>query len=290
VTVPRVTAVHLAGAPTLPLLVCGPSLGTSVTALWSPVADRLGDTFHVVGWDLPGHGGNLRSPEAFGIAELAVGVLDLVGTVQAERGRPREPFAYAGNSVGGTVGLQLLLDAPERVRSAVLLCTGAKIGDAAGWLERAATVRASGTAALADGAAARWFAPGFVDRRPDVAERLLSSLGETDRVGYAAVCEALAAFDVRDRLPAITVPVLAVAGTDDAATPPDLLASLAGSVADGRLVVLPQVAHLAPAEAPDDVARLVREHTAEPSAPGADEPFRIAQGVPADLDAEEGRA
>ena len=46
-----------------------------------------------------------------------------------------------GDSVGGAVGLQLVLDHPGRISAAVLLCTGAKIGNAAGWRERAAKVR-----------------------------------------------------------------------------------------------------------------------------------------------------
>ena len=43
--------------------------------------------------------------------------------------RSRRAFFYAGDSIGGAVGLQLLLDAPGRVTAAALLCTGARIGD-----------------------------------------------------------------------------------------------------------------------------------------------------------------
>jgi 3-oxoadipate enol-lactonase/4-carboxymuconolactone decarboxylase len=74
------------------------------------------------------------------------------------------------------------------------------------------------------------------------------------------VCGALAAFDVRDRLAEIKTPVLAVAGSADAVTPPSGLEAIATGVADGRLVVLDGVGHLAPAEAPDVVARLIGEH------------------------------
>ena len=254
-SVPALVGVPLAGDATLPLLVCGPSLGTSATALWSQVAERVGDAFHVVGWDLPGHGRSPASPDGFSVAELAAAVLELV-----DRERPGAAFHYAGDSVGGAVGLQLALDVPQRVRSAVVLCTGAKIGEPAGWLERAATVRAEGTEALLADAPGRWFGPGFVDRRREVAEALLAALRDTDRSGYAATCEALAGFDVRERLGEIDVPVLAVAGAHDAVTTAEVLREIASGVADGRLVVLPDVAHLAPAEAPDEVARLVREH------------------------------
>ena len=178
----------------------------------------------------------------------------------AERGELNGTFVYAGDSVGGCVGLQLLVDHPDAGRG-----------------RRAAVHRrpdrhprpvdrpdgpgpASGTPVLVSGAAERWFGPGFLDRHPGRGSALLQALRATDDVGYVRVCGALADFDVRGRLGEIEAPVLAVAGSSDVATPTDSLRQLAEHVQDGRLVELEGIAHLAPAEAPEEVARLVREH------------------------------
>ena len=260
VSIPTIAGVQLSEPSAGPLLVLGPSLGTSATTLWSPTAALLAERFHVIGWDLPGHGRSTAVGDGFTMGELAAGVLTLVETVLAERGEPGGTFGYAGDSAGGAVGLQLLLDHPGRLTGAVLLCTGAKIGEPEGWHERAATVRASGTPVMVTGSAERWFAAGFLAAHSDVAAGLLSNLQHADREGYAQVCDALAGFDVRARLAEITAPVLAVAGAEDVATPPALLAEIAAGVRNGRLVVLDGVAHLAPAEAPEEVARLIVEH------------------------------
>lgn len=253
-TVPAIVGVHLAGQPGLPLLLCGPSLGTSVTAVWSQVADRLGDSFHVVGWELPGHGTGRPATAAFSVAELAAGVLDLVDSLTDA------PAHYAADSMGGVVGLQLLLDHPARLRSATLICTGAKIGTTKSWADRAALVRAGGTAVMVEQSAVGWFAPGFIEREPDVSAALLDSLRDVDPTSYAWTCEALGNFDVRSRLAEISTPVLAVAGAMDARTPVDLLREITDGVGRGQLVVLEDVAHIAPAEAPDAVAQLISEH------------------------------
>jgi 3-oxoadipate enol-lactonase/4-carboxymuconolactone decarboxylase len=253
------TAVPLIDAPERPLVLLGPSLGTSVETLWRRCARLLRGRFHVVGWDLPGHGRSAPTTTAFDLAGLAAEVLAL-----ADRVRPGTRFRYAGDSVGGAVGLQLLLDAPHRVESAVLLCTGAKIGENAGWRQRAETVRAEGTHAVVNGSIERWFGPGFAQREPAVAGALLDALRGADPESYALVCEALATFDVRDRLGEIRVPVLAVAGADDQPTPPGGLAQIADRVRNGRLVVLDGVAHLAPAERPETVAALLDEHFGGP--------------------------
>src|SRR4029078_7235739 len=131
----------------------------------------------------------------------------------------RGPFAYAGDSVGGCVGLQLLLDHPGRIASAVLLCTGARIEQAAMWGGRVGQVSLSGTSVMVAGSAERWFGPGFLDRSPHSGSALLHSLQDTDDHGHLPVGQALAEFDVRDQLGKIDLPVLAIAGSADATTP-----------------------------------------------------------------------
>jgi 3-oxoadipate enol-lactonase / 4-carboxymuconolactone decarboxylase len=275
-SVPKITGVQLSNPSAGPLLLLGNSIGTSGTALWSATAGFLGERFHVVGWDLPGHGRNTDPvSDGFSMAELAAGVMAFADRVLTDRGEPAGRLYYAGDSLGGVVGLQALLDAPDRIVAAVLLCTGAKIGDAAGWWERAARVRASGTTVLVNQSVERWFAPGFLEREPQVASQLLDSLRAADAEAYALACEALADFDVRSRLGEIAVPVLAVAGAEDFATPADMLAEIAHGVQRGALQVLDGVAHLAPAEAPQEVAKLIMKHF-DAENPGAD---RYAAGM-----------
>nr|WP_084467947.1 alpha/beta fold hydrolase [Promicromonospora sukumoe] len=278
-----------------PLLVLGPSLGTSVSALWEDAVpliagggagDRAGDRavdraggravdraggmaegfaadVDVVGWDLPGHGTS-PSPtadelEGLTVGDLADAVLGVVERVQERRGDVGAPFWYAGVSVGGAVGQRLLLDAPDRVSGAALICTATWFGEAAGWHERADLVRRAGTPTQVEAAARRWFGPGFLDREPQVGLRLLASLQTADRFGYAAVCRAVSDHDLRGRLGAVAAPVVAIAGSDDPATPPDKLEEIADAVPGARLVVLDGAAHLAPAERPQVVAQLVRD-------------------------------
>jgi 3-oxoadipate enol-lactonase/4-carboxymuconolactone decarboxylase len=269
-SVPKITGVQLSNPNAGPLLLLGNSIGTSGTALWSASARFLGERFHVVAWDLPGHGGNTDPvSDGFTMAELAAGVMAFADRVLTDRGEPGGRLYYAGDSLGGAVGLQALLDAPDRILAAVLLCTGAKIGDAGGWWERAARVRASGTTVLVNQSIERWFAPGFLEREPEVASQLLESLHAANAEAYALACEALADFDVRSRLGEITVPVLAIAGAEDFATQPNLLAEISHGVQHGTLQIMDGVAHLAPAEAPEEVAKLIITHF-DAGNPGAD--------------------
>jgi 3-oxoadipate enol-lactonase / 4-carboxymuconolactone decarboxylase len=242
-----------------PLLVVGPAIGTSAATLWTRCAAELAAHFRVLAWDLPGHGASTPAAAAYSVADLAEGVLELVG---------ERPFHYAGDSLGGAVGLHLVLDHPDRVAAAALLCTGARIGTQQSWHERAALVRAEGTKAVVPAAAQTWFGPGFADREPAVATALLDHLAGADDASYAWACEALAEFDVTARLGEIRTQVLAVAGGYDTRTPVEGLRTIATGVSNGQLVVLDPVAHLAPAEAPAATAAVIVGYLLRRPVPG----------------------
>ncbi|WP_285319000.1 alpha/beta fold hydrolase [Pseudarthrobacter sp. lyk4-40-TYG-27] len=239
-----------------PLLVVGPSLGTS-SILWNRAASLLGNDYDVVAWDLPGHGVSPAATEPFDVAALADAVVDLVDSIA-----PDEAFHYAGVSLGGAVGLQLGIQHGERLKSLSVQNSGAKIGTPEGWLERAETVRTQGTPVMIQGSAQRWFAPGFMDREPEFSSRLLHSLRDADRFSYAFCCEALAAFDVRGELGGISVPTQVIAGALDAVATPDMADEVATGITAGggtaTAVTVDGISHLAPAEAPAHVADLMR--------------------------------
>ena len=222
-------------------LLVGPSLGTAVASLWGAAAALLGERHRVLGWDLPGHGASAPATGPFSLAGLADAVLDAVGS----------PFHHAGVSVAGAVGLHLALTGDPRVLSTAVVCSGAKLGTREAWQERAALVRDQGIGPLVEGSRERWFSDRTRRERPELVEALLTELQGMDAASYAYLCEALGEHDVRSRLSGISIPTLALCGGDDVVCPPELMAEVADGVRDGRLVVVPEVGHLAPAEDPE---------------------------------------
>jgi 3-oxoadipate enol-lactonase len=261
-TEPKLTATALnhsaedvAGKPTL---VLGPSLGTGAAALWGPAVPYLSNDFRLVAWDLPGHGASAPSTEPFSLEELAAAVVALVKDLEEEgRVDASLPVFYAGVSIGGATGIQLGHDYPGLFGGIAILCSAAKIGTPEAWTERAELVAKAGTPTMVAGSAERWFAPGFIEKNPVVTTDLLHTLQDADRFSYAHACGALAGFDLRDGLGAITDPLLAVAGAHDAVCPPSDAEALAAGVANGRSAVVRSAAHLAPAEAPEETSRLL---------------------------------
>ena len=160
-----------------PLVVLGPALGTSVTHLYAAVAPLLAERFHVIGWDLPGHGVSDPAQE-FTLGELARAVADAVTEHAGARS-----WHMAGTSIGGAAVQQLLAQDPERVASAALIATSNYFPDPRMWRERAELVASAGTPTQVIECAKAWFAPDFLAEHSERGTPLLHDLrGRTGSV------------------------------------------------------------------------------------------------------------
>src|SRR3546814_17182925 len=73
--------------------------------------------------------------------------------------------------------------------------------------------------ALRDASIARWFTPDFAQAHPEKARKITDMLAANSPQGYAANCAAVRDDDFREQLSSIRVPLLVLAGTEEAVTP-----------------------------------------------------------------------
>lgn len=234
-----------------PLVLMG-SIGSSL-AMWEPQLPALADRFRVVRVDHRGHGRSPVPPGPYAIADMGADVLALLDHLGERQ------VALCGLSLGGMVGMWVAAHAPERVSALALLATSAHLG-ADLWQQRIAAVEAGGMAAIAEGAIARWFTPGFRARRPDQVARYSAMLQATPAAGYLGCCAAIRDMDQRADVAKISAPTLVMVGTDDVATPPAHSRDLAERIAGARIEEVPGAAHLLNVERPDTVDHHLLDH------------------------------
>ncbi|MGZ6745026.1 MAG: 3-oxoadipate enol-lactonase [Nocardioides sp.] len=241
------------GSPDAPSVLLAPSLGTRL-AMWDHLAEDLADDFRVIRFDTRGHGASPAPEGPYTVAELADDVVALADELEIGR------FAFVGISMGGAIGQTLALDHPERLTALVLCCTGPSFGDPETWRERAARVRSEGMEWLDGPTRERWFTPGFRASDPRTVDELVGMLTDTNPVGYAACCDALAGYDVTPELGRITVPTRVVAASEDPVSGPEAARALVDGIPGSDLVMLDGVSHLANVAAPEAFDAAVREH------------------------------
>ena len=227
---PTVVFVHGAGGSSL---------------LWRAQLDGLADRLNAVAIDLPGHG-DRPGPGRESIAEYAQVVAGFVDELGLDRP------VLAGLSMGGAIVQESLLSWPEKYRAGILISTGARLRvmplifetiekDFNAYVQMSVKFAAS---PKTDPALLAEVQEDTARREPKVT------------LGDFRACDA---FDVRERLPELRVPVLVLSGEDDQLTPKKYSDYLESNIPGARRVHLLDAGHLLPVEKADEVNQAIAE-------------------------------
>ncbi len=237
-----------------PVVMFANSLGTDLR-VWDLMLPYLPDGLRTVRFDKRGHGLSDCPKAPYDMAEQvsdAEAVIDAYGL---------KDIVFVGLSIGGLIGQGLAARRPELLRGLVLMDTAAKIGSPEMWQERIDGLRAGGIGSMADGILDRWFAP---EMRNDAA-RLApwrNMLTRTPLEGYIGCCSAIAGADFTASTSVLTIPVMAMAGSEDGSTTPDMVKATA-DLCNGAFHVVPNTGHLPCVEAPEQAGALISDFLKE---------------------------
>lgn len=249
-----------------PLLLLHGFTGSTIT--WSALRAALRDRFELLVVDLPGHGRSSAPPDParYSLPRTADDLARVLDALDVARA------AVLGYSMGGRVALQLALAHPDRIGALVLESTSPGISDRA---ERAARLAAD--AALAS-SIERGGIEAFVDRweklplwasqhalGPVARARLRAERMAQRSEGLAQSLRGAGAGverPVLDRLGALTMPVLVIAGALDAKYVA-LAHAMSERLPDARVEIVADAGHAVHLERPDAFAALVRGFLAD---------------------------
>jgi 3-oxoadipate enol-lactonase len=237
----------LDGAPDAPVVMLANSLGTNLH-MWDAQAAELARSFRVLRYDMRGHGLTdvtaAGDPAGVNVQRLAADAVALLDALALARVR------FVGLSIGGMVGQRFAAEYPGRVEALAICATGSRIGTAATWNERIATVEREGIAAIADATMGRWFTERARAERPELVRGFANMLTRTPADGYIGGCRAVRDADLRADDARIRCRTLIVAGAVDPVTTPAMGAEMRDAIPSAELVVLDDAAHMLCAEQP----------------------------------------
>jgi 3-oxoadipate enol-lactonase len=163
----------LSGKADAPVLMMSNSLGTTLE-MWQPQLAALESRFHLLRYDMRGHGKSDVTEAECSIGSLGQDVLSLLDELRIGK------VHFCGLSIGGVIGQWLGANAPERLKSLVLCNTAARIGTLESWNERIAAVEQGGVASIAEAVLQRWFTPAFRLASPSAVAPLQAMLLATN--------------------------------------------------------------------------------------------------------------
>ncbi len=228
-----------------PPVVFAHALGTDLR-LWDQVVPLLPPGLRVLRFDMRGHGLSDVPPAPYAMGALirdAERLLDALAVRDA---------VFVGLSIGGMIAQGLAVKRLDQIRALVLSNTAARIGTAAIWHDRIGAARDGGLAALSEATLGRWFPRPFRDGPTAALWR--ARLEAAPLEGWIGAASAIAGTDFYATTATLTLPTLAIAGSEDGSTPPDLVRETAGLIRGSRFALLRKTGHLPPVDRPDAFA------------------------------------
>lgn len=234
------------GPPDGPPVVFSNSLGTDLR-LWDPLLPHLPPGLRLIRYDTRGHGLSDCPPGPYSMGMLIRDAEALLDHLQIR------DAVFVGLSIGGMIAQGLAVKRLDQIRALVLSNTAARIGTAQIWDDRIAAVRNGGIEALADATLERWFSRAF--RATPELTLWRHMLTRQPQAGYIGCAAAISGTDFYTTTAALTLPTLAIAGSEDGSTPPDLVRETADLIKGSRFELIRGAGHLPCVEAPQDYAR-----------------------------------
>lgn len=241
--------VHAEGPEGGPALVFSNSLGTDLR-VWDDMLPHLPSGFRIVRYDKRGHGLSDCPDGPWSIEDHAGDLEAVLAALNVTR------CVVVGLSVGGLIAQALYAKRPELIAGIVLMDTAAKIGNAEMWNQRIEAIEAGGIEALQGPILERWFTERFRSSDPSFAV-WRNMLIRTPKYGYLRTASAIRDADYRGIAPAISVPVMAMVGDADGATPPALVQETAEMIPGARFELIADAGHLPCIEQPAITAKLI---------------------------------
>jgi len=233
--------------------------------------NALKGRYRCIRLDFRGQGRSEVTPDGYDMDSLAADVVALIEALDCA------PCHLVGFSMGGFVGLRVALARPELLRSLVLMNTAAEAERPAKRLRYRLlnfVARRFGLERVIGAVMPLMFSDAFVSdpAQKERLQRWVDMVLANDRVGVTRAVRGVTTREsVLDRLDAIDRPTLIIAADQDRATPPARARRLNHAIHGSRMLSLPGVGHMSPAEAPEAVNRALAaffESLADSSTPG----------------------
>ncbi len=217
---------------------------------WDGLIRHLKCDFRCVSYDLRGHGCSPLPKPPYTLDDLVEDLEALRRELHIDKAH------FAGHSLGGMIGPAYARRYPEHVLSLGLYSTAAfrTAEDGAKVRGVVAAMRAEGVARVLPTLTDRWFTPEFASRSPEVVERRMRQVMDTDRDVFLSVFDIYAETEMAPWIADIRQPSLVLTGEKDGGCNPRLNAQIAASMPNAELVILPQLRHAILLEAPQAVA------------------------------------
>ena len=257
-TVIRVNEINihykLEGIGNGPTIVFSNSLGTDMR-IWDEVISYLPKNLKILRYDKRGHGLSDCPNSPYSMGALVKDIETLMDTLKLKNS------LFIGLSIGGMIAQGLAIKRLDLVRAMALSNTAARIGNRQIWEDRISKVKSSGMKALTEETMKRWFSNKFLESKE--LPKWKNMFERQPSEGYIGCSHAISGTDFYTPTSSLRLPTIAIAGSEDGSTPPDLVRETCNLIPGSKFNLIKGVGHIPCVEAPKKYAKILSDFMKE---------------------------
>jgi len=226
-------------------------------SIWDYQLEILGEHYHVIAYDVRGHGNSVGGDQAFSIELFAEDLIAFMDALHIDHA------VFCGHSMGGYIALNAIEKYPTRFEALVLVDTQSKSDNGEAKEKRMKAIeliKSHGVEDYAEQSVKNLFAYiSFSSKREEIAavkDLIINTPVDTLEKTLHALAERK---DVTNKLSDIKIPVLIIVGKKDVITPPAVAERMHEKIEDSTLELIDYAGHLPNLENALDFNRLLKK-------------------------------
>lgn len=226
-------------------------------SMWGGQVAGLVQHYHVIGYDMLGHGDSPEPERGDTIDAYAEQLERLITELELNK-----PITIVGFSMGGLVARAFALKYSHRIDNLVILNSVFNRSDEQRMnvLSRCEDVKKLGPGANVEAAIERWFSKEYRGANPAQIDAITARIITNSKNGYLHTYQLFGENDNYglSQLNTLHLPVLVATGELDVGSTPEMAYGVARYLSNAKVVVLEQQRHMMPVESPQLVNDMLR--------------------------------
>ena len=220
--------------------------------IWEPQINAFNNT--VLAYDILGHGNTPLTQSQISFDDFSLQLLNLINELKLEK------IHLVGFSIGSLIARNFASKYNNKLESLTLLCSVFQRSDEQQQMVNDRFELSKKSRSLSKQALKRWFTDDYINKNPNIYEKICSMLEENNMENFLKVYRLFVEHKDDEKFENIKTKTLIMTGENDIGSTPEMSKNLSKKITDSKINIVSGGKHLCSIECADDVNNAIKEH------------------------------
>ena len=220
--------------------------------IWEPQINSFNNT--ILAYDILGHGNTPLIKSQISFDDFSLQLLNLINELKFEK------IHLVGFSIGSLIARNFASNYNDRLKTLTLLCSVFQRSSEQQQIVNDRFELSKKSRSLSKQALKRWFTDDYINKNPNIYEKICSILEENNMENFLKVYRLFVEHKDDEKFENIKTKTLIMTGENDTGSTPEMSKNLSKKIANSKINIVSEGKHLCSIECADDVNNAIKEH------------------------------